>query len=229
MPADATSPLLLQPAQAPPAPPAPPAPVTMQTDVPAQGPPSEAATALERELGSVRAAVQKIATRAGAGRRDDGLITNGDGKLVITGRDGRSGDHRSGPAEPRRRSTIWCSRPSEPRGMPPQGDTGPPESAVVMVGIDHVLPDAHGHRLPAGARAGPSHGPTVGGRGGSPDDLAPRLERLEQAVEGVALEMERVAEAQRFSARLLSERLPEALPRIDANAAEMAQGRRLEG
>jgi hypothetical protein len=56
-----------------------------------------------------------------------------------------------------------------------------------------------------------------------PNDVGPRLERIEQAVESVAVEMERVSEAQRFSARLLSERLPEALPQLDAAAAQRAR------
>jgi hypothetical protein len=36
-----------------------------------------------------------------------------------------------------------------------------------------------------------------------------RLLRIEQAIEAVTLEMERVSEAQRFTTRLLMERLPE--------------------
>lgn len=48
-----------------------------------------------------------------------------------------------------------------------------------------------------------------------PADLSPRIERIEQAVESITIEMERVAEGQRFSARLLSERLPmAAAPRL---------------
>lgn len=41
-----------------------------------------------------------------------------------------------------------------------------------------------------------------------------RLYRIEQAVDAIALEVERMAESQRFTARLLAERLPtpEALP-----------------
>ncbi|HEX6943878.1 MAG TPA: hypothetical protein VF128_13190 [Gemmatimonadaceae bacterium] len=41
-----------------------------------------------------------------------------------------------------------------------------------------------------------------------------RLYRIEQAVDAMAVEIERMAESQRFTARLLSERLPtpEALP-----------------
>jgi hypothetical protein len=43
-----------------------------------------------------------------------------------------------------------------------------------------------------------------------PPELAARLERIEQGVEAVAIEVERIAEAQRFSAKLLAER--QALP-----------------
>ena len=41
-----------------------------------------------------------------------------------------------------------------------------------------------------------------------------RLYRIEQAVDAIAIEVERMAESQRFTARLLTERLPtpEALP-----------------
>ena len=34
----------------------------------------------------------------------------------------------------------------------------------------------------------------------------PRLERMEQAIDAIAIEVERIAEAQRFQTRLLSER-----------------------
>jgi hypothetical protein len=38
-----------------------------------------------------------------------------------------------------------------------------------------------------------------------PPDLTHRLERIEQAVEAVAIEVERMAEAQRFTAKLMAE------------------------
>ncbi len=41
-------------------------------------------------------------------------------------------------------------------------------------------------------------------------ESSPRLERIEQALESVAIEVERISEAQRFSARLLAERGAEA-------------------
>jgi hypothetical protein len=37
----------------------------------------------------------------------------------------------------------------------------------------------------------------------------PRLERMEQAIDAIAIEVERIAEAQRFQTRLLSERASE--------------------
>lgn len=45
-------------------------------------------------------------------------------------------------------------------------------------------------------------------------ESSPRLQRLEEAVEAIAIEVERIGEAERFSAKLLSERrpAPDALP-----------------
>ena len=46
-------------------------------------------------------------------------------------------------------------------------------------------------------------------------EISVRLERIEQAVEAVAIEVERIAEAQRFSAKLMSEQ-QRSLPKSDA-------------
>lgn len=48
----------------------------------------------------------------------------------------------------------------------------------------------------------------------SPEVLS-RLERIEQGVEAVAVEVERIAEAQRFSAKLMAEMQKNALPAGD--------------
>ena len=45
-----------------------------------------------------------------------------------------------------------------------------------------------------------------------------RLARLEQTLDAVAIEMERSSEAQRFTARLLAERLGELAPRVPDRA-----------
>jgi hypothetical protein len=42
-------------------------------------------------------------------------------------------------------------------------------------------------------------------------ESSPRLQRIEQAIEAIALEVERIGEAQRFSTKLLSERQPDAI------------------
>jgi len=47
-------------------------------------------------------------------------------------------------------------------------------------------------------------------------DVTARLERIEQAVEAVAIEVERIAEAQRFSAKLMAEQQQRSLPKSDA-------------
>lgn len=49
--------------------------------------------------------------------------------------------------------------------------------------------------------------------------LGQQMERIESAVEVIALEVERISEAQRFSARLLAERDPSRLP-VAARAPE---------
>jgi hypothetical protein len=48
-----------------------------------------------------------------------------------------------------------------------------------------------------------------------PGDVAERLERIERAVEAVALEVERISEGQRFVTKLMSERVePPRLPPV---------------
>ena len=47
-----------------------------------------------------------------------------------------------------------------------------------------------------------------------PADVQERLERMEQAIDSIAIEVERISEGQRFTTRLLSEaRSADALPR----------------
>jgi hypothetical protein len=40
-------------------------------------------------------------------------------------------------------------------------------------------------------------------------DSSPRLQRMEQAIESIAIEVERIGEAQRFTTKVLTERQPE--------------------
>lgn len=45
-----------------------------------------------------------------------------------------------------------------------------------------------------------------------PAEVGSRLERIEQAVEAIAVEVERISEGQRFTTKLLSERSAEPVP-----------------
>ena len=47
-----------------------------------------------------------------------------------------------------------------------------------------------------------------------------RFARLEDAVDSIAIEVERIAEAQRFTAKLMSERLPDRLPERTTDRAQ---------
>jgi len=51
-----------------------------------------------------------------------------------------------------------------------------------------------------------------------PDEVARRLERMEQAIDSVALEVERISEGQRFTTKLLSEGRTSGPPQISPSA-----------
>ena len=61
-------------------------------------------------------------------------------------------------------------------------------------------------------------GPGARARDAHPAALEERLARMEQAIDALAVEMERSSEAQRFTARLLSERLGDLPPRVPERA-----------
>lgn len=45
-----------------------------------------------------------------------------------------------------------------------------------------------------------------------PNDVSARLERMEQAIDTIAVEVERISEGQRFTTKLLSDREAQAVP-----------------
>jgi hypothetical protein len=45
-----------------------------------------------------------------------------------------------------------------------------------------------------------------------PSDVSARLERMEQAIDSIAVEVERISEGQRFTTRLLADRVPASTP-----------------
>lgn len=64
---------------------------------------------------------------------------------------------------------------------------------VMAIGIP--LARAFAKRMESGTRQ-----PTI------PSDVAARLERMEQGIDAIAVEVERISEGQRFTTKLLSER-----------------------
>ena len=60
-----------------------------------------------------------------------------------------------------------------------------------------------------------------------PAEVAARLERMEQALDSVAVEVERISEGQRFTTKLLSERA--AAPPIAAPAEQQGVARNIRG
>ena len=65
---------------------------------------------------------------------------------------------------------------------------------AIIISIGVPLARAYSRRMDAETR-----NPRI------PDELARRLERMEQALEAVAIEVERISEGQRFTTKLLSE------------------------
>jgi hypothetical protein len=48
-----------------------------------------------------------------------------------------------------------------------------------------------------------------------PADVTARLERMEQAIDSIAVEVERISEGQRFTTKLLAERVPPSQPALE--------------
>jgi hypothetical protein len=51
-------------------------------------------------------------------------------------------------------------------------------------------------------------------------DSSARFQRMEQSIELIAMEVERIAEGQRFTTRILAERHPDSMPRAQATPAQ---------
>jgi hypothetical protein len=83
-----------------------------------------------------------------------------------------------------------------------------PIVAIIMVGLFPIL-RATARRMDAQAR-----------QGSVPADVTDRLERIERALESVAIEVERISEGQRFTTKLLSDRTSASAPAAHAIAAQ---------
>jgi hypothetical protein len=192
---------------------------------------SDAAARVDEALAEARAEVAEIAGQAADGARSNvSILRDAEGRTIVNTPDGRTIviDPRAVPSVEAQQDIIDRALSIVPPPEPQFHDEGPPQNAIILTSVILFFLTLMVIGFPL-ARAGARRMDRKAVGGHVPDDLAPRLERLEQAIESVAVEMERVSEAQRFSARLLSERLPEALPRLDAAAAQAVGHRRGEG
>lgn len=98
-----------------------------------------------------------------------------------------------------------AGRATTESGFPPRNDDIPPE-VVPLVGTVFgtiaativLFPLARAWARRMDRKATPA-----------PAEVTSRLDRIEQAIETIAIEVERVSEAQRYSAKLLTDRLPD--------------------
>lgn len=144
------------------------------------------------ELAAKKAAVASLEAQAG-GRSADAPAQPGtpSGRIVIERADG---------------TTIILDNPTSEQlaqaGVGSSGNSGAPEgwqpvaiTSTVMWAIVAIVWMILKHRK-RGATSTPSK---------QTDEMAARMARIENAIESVAVEVERISEGQRFTARLLSE------------------------
>ena len=145
------------------------------------------------------------------------VIKDGNGRIVVTGPNGKTItiDPKAGLDGDQIQEMVQTAlQPIRP----PDVDRGPNEGAVAIVAIVFFslltaiwLITRAVRRRPAAAGSSTAVLP--------PETVA-RLARIEQAVEAVAIEVERISEAQRYSAQLLTERLVPAAPALGVRTAE---------
>lgn len=148
-------------------------------------------------------AAGELAAAQAEGRLGDTRVVRGpDGRMTVSLPDGRAITIEGGPGVSPE-ALLHDAGVHVPPDMPPRDASAPflrfglaGALFCLVLALVWYVARASGRRaaLPV-ARA-------------APPDLDARLQRIEQAVETIAIEVERVSEAQRFSARLLAERGP---------------------
>lgn len=175
---------------------------------------------LARQIDNVNKAVEQVTrnadARAAVAARQAataaqtggvGVIKDPGGRIVVTGPDGKTItiDPKAGldgdQIQELVQTALQPTRPERPR------DNGPSGTAVAMVAIVFTFLFLMVVMITRASRA--RHA-AVGSSSTAvlPPETVARLARIEQAVEAVAIEVERISEAQRYSAQLLTDRLP---------------------
>ena len=152
-------------------------------------------------------AASEAVAQGAAARGSVSALRDGAGRIVVRTADGRTiiVDPRAVPSDQAREAIILQSLAGPPPPPPPQHDI--PHEVIPLVGIVFGCLTTMVLGLPIiRAMIRRSERRATGVPPALPAELGGRLERIEQAVEAVAIEVERISEAQRFQTRVLSER-----------------------
>jgi hypothetical protein len=158
-----------------------------------------------------RAAREAAGVAGAAGPGGSSLLRDGSGNWVFTGPDGKTITIDGGaPLSGEQINDIVTTSMAyaRPPAAPPGSHDGPPPGVIELVAIVMgciTLMVLLTPLIRAFVRRGEHRTAVVAPAPASPE-IAQRLERIEQAVEAVAIEVERITEAQRFQSRLLAER-----------------------
>lgn len=123
------------------------------------------------------------------------------------------------PAPPREPRTFTIRGPNGEQtiiGMPPPGEIIPPQAVDISIAF-FLMVAAIIIGLPI-ARAFARRMDRKGGTAQVPNEVSAQLAHLNQAVDAIALEVERISEGQRFTTRLLSEQRDAARQTLPAGA-----------
>lgn len=217
----------------PPAPPAPPAvPVIAGTQVRVVGIPTSPSAVYEAYVNQRRELRDQLETLQDSRRElsrqlQDPMVTGADRAGLekhITELDTRISNVDQQIAEADAQVAKSAAVPGAVRPPPPEIRNGPPDEVYVLGGIFMFvvlmpLSIAYARRLWRRGAAAVS---------AIPHELMDRLTRLDQAVDSIAVEVERIGEGQRFVTRVLSDRAPEpiALPQRASQPAGRDRGSR---
>ena len=135
-----------------------------------------------------------------------GVVRDDHGRVIITGRDGRQivVDPKVVNDEDEVANMVRTALAPPPVPEPQRGPSG---GDVAIVSI--IFPCLIVLMLIVWRIVATSKRPGAAAARAVPADVADRLSRIEQAIEAVAIEVERISESERYSARLLTERLPQ--------------------
>ena len=181
---------------------------------------------LTAELDRAREAVAQAQAQGGPATGNLSVTRDGN-NVVIHMPDGKmiSVDQSIVPAEAIQGLVVSLGQQGMAAAPPrPPDRPGPPEAVIELVSVIMACVTI----MVLGwswARAFARRAEAKAGKGaGIAPDVPLRLERIEQAVDAMAVEMERVSESQRYSARLLTERLPESWQQLAAAPAAQRTG-----